>query len=383
LEQDRKLHFAGTHRACTPSETLRRITPFFGRFGITRIADITWLDEIGIPVFQAVRPNGYTLSVAQGKGLSPELARASAAMEAIETWHAERVGPGACVETVGNIEPTLDYSIGELNLVPRHHLNPALRLEWSSARELVGGGETLVPTKLLRMDGRASERWEPQLFHVTSNGLASGNTLDEAVLHALYEVIERDSAHRAAGAGRRLLDIATVEGPAGRLLELLSAAHVEVRVEVITGPLGLPCFRAAITSDLFPVVFLGLGCHLDRDVALCRALTEAAQSRLTSISGVRDDMTAEGYWQANEVTAGQNDGPDLGLGFEDATEISYQDVDSVHNQDLRDDLRLVGARVREYTGRDPLVIDHTRPDIGIPVVRVVCPRLRHDVGRSL
>lgn len=383
LDRSGKVCFAGTHRVCTPGETLHRIIPLLGRFGITRLADVTWLDDIGIPVFQAIRPDGYTLSVAQGKGLSSALARISAAMEAIETWHAERVGPGTCTADVGDVEATLGYAVDELTLVPRHNLHPALRLEWSRARALTGGGETLVPTSLLRMDGRVTGRWEPQLFHVTSNGLASGNTLEEAVLHGLYEVIERDSAaHRTDGVRQRLLDTGTVDGPARHLLDLFASAGVEVRAELLTGPMGLPCFRAAITSDLFPVVFLGLGCHLDRNVALCRALTEAAQSRLTSISGVRDDMTAEAYWQAEGVTSGRVEGPALGRGFEDAAMIPFGDIESISNQDLSDDLRLVTTRVREHTERDPLVVDHTRPDVGVPVVRVICPRLRHDVRSS-
>lgn len=383
LDRSRKVCFAGTHRVCTPEETLRRITPLFDRFGITRLADVTWLDDIGIPVFQAIRPNGYTLSVAQGKGLSPELAKTSAAMEAIETWHAERVRPGICVESVGDVEATLDYAVDELSLVPQHHLHPALRLEWSKARALIGGGETLVPTRVLRMDGRVSRQWEPPLFQITSNGLASGNTLEEAVLHGLYEVIERDSAaHHPAGSCHQLLDIGTVDGPARHLLDLLEAARVEVRAELIIGPMRLPCFRVAITSDLFPVVFLGLGCHLDRDVALCRALTEAAQSRLTTISGVRDDITGDAYRRAEDVISGRVGRPALDLGFEGATMVSFRNIESARNQDLSDDLRLVGTKVREHTKRDPLVVDHTHPDIGIPVVRVICPRLRHDL-RSL
>src|SRR4051812_26986037 len=73
-----KTVLAGTHRVRPPEETLRCIEPHFRRLGITRLADLTWLDDIGIPVYQAVRPNSYTLSVAQGKGLTPLLAKVSA-----------------------------------------------------------------------------------------------------------------------------------------------------------------------------------------------------------------------------------------------------------------------------------------------------------------
>jgi YcaO-like protein with predicted kinase domain len=379
LDRGRKVCFAGTHRVRTPEQTLAHIEPLFGRLGITRLADVTWLDDIGIPVYQAIRPNGYTLSVSQGKGLSPALAKVSAAMEAIESWHAERVPPGPTVATVGDVEPGLGYDLRELVLAPRHHLNPALRLEWSVARHLAGGGDTLVPTAYVRLDGRVFDRWQPPLCQLTSNGLASGNTTEEAVLHGLYEVIERDALVRYANASTPCpVDIRTVDGVAGQLIARFADADVEVRVEVMASPLGLPCFQAAIISDTFPVVFWGLGAHLDRDVSLCRALTEAAQSRLTSISGVRDDMTADSYWRARGVTTGRRDAPDLGTTTSGEPAISFQDTESVRNSDLADDLRLVVDRVAEYTGRDPLMVDHTRPEIGVPVVHVICPRLLHD-----
>ena len=63
---------------CTPEATLARIQPLLQHIGITRLANVTYLDEIGIPVYQAIRPNAKTLSVSQGKGLT----RAHAAIEA-------------------------------------------------------------------------------------------------------------------------------------------------------------------------------------------------------------------------------------------------------------------------------------------------------------
>ncbi|MEO1103156.1 MAG: YcaO-like family protein, partial [Pseudomonadota bacterium] len=81
----------GTRRAVTPDETWQRISPLLPVFGISRVAGITGLDRIGIPVFTAVRPNGRSLSVFQGKGLTRQAARVSAVMEAFETWCAETI----------------------------------------------------------------------------------------------------------------------------------------------------------------------------------------------------------------------------------------------------------------------------------------------------
>ena len=79
-----KLDLGGTVRARDALETLAWVQPLLPRFGITRVANITGLDRIGIPVWISVRPHGRSLSVAQGKGLTPELAQASAVMESIE-----------------------------------------------------------------------------------------------------------------------------------------------------------------------------------------------------------------------------------------------------------------------------------------------------------
>src|SRR5579872_5344414 len=81
----------GTHRIVSPDVTLQRMMPHAASCGITRVANITGLDVIGIPVWVAFRPNSRSLSVSQGKGLDDAAAKASAVMESIEAFHAERI----------------------------------------------------------------------------------------------------------------------------------------------------------------------------------------------------------------------------------------------------------------------------------------------------
>src|SRR5690349_4471812 len=81
----------GTHRAATLDETWRRFAPAAKRAGITRIADLTGLDTLGVPVFAAIRPMGASLSTQQGKGISAPAARISALMESLETFSAESI----------------------------------------------------------------------------------------------------------------------------------------------------------------------------------------------------------------------------------------------------------------------------------------------------
>src|SRR5947209_9745751 len=85
-----KTYRIGAHRLVPPEETVARLRPFLPAMGITRVANVTGLDRIGIPVVMVYRPNARGLVCAQGKGFRLATAKASGLMEAIETYHAER-----------------------------------------------------------------------------------------------------------------------------------------------------------------------------------------------------------------------------------------------------------------------------------------------------
>ncbi len=86
-----KKHRAGTHRLVSPEETVESVRRFFPVMGITRTADITGLDVIGLPVVTVCRPNSRSVTVSLGKGLDLAAARASGVMESIEAFMAERI----------------------------------------------------------------------------------------------------------------------------------------------------------------------------------------------------------------------------------------------------------------------------------------------------
>ncbi|SBT38777.1 YcaO-like family protein [Micromonospora auratinigra] len=359
----------GNRRVVDPAETWARVRPHLAAMGITRVAEVTGLDVIGIPVFQAVRPNGRTLSVSQGKGVTAELARVSAVMESIEMWHAEEVDLPYVDAVVADIQPQLAYPVFDLPQPPRSALSSGSRLRWTAARSLSGAQGTWLPLACVRMDNTDPSGWSPPLLSSTSNGLASGNTVSEALVHALYELVERDARARVgAGHATPTVDVTTLTGESAALAERFHRAGVRLLVRDLTDLAGLPCYEAVIWSRDLPVRFAGSGCHRYADVALSRALTEAAQSRLTMIAGSRDDLSDEAY-------AWVDSRPRLRDPFSDCRP-DREFVAGAVTTNLLEDLAAVTALVDEKSSGGVYWVDLSHRDFDIPVVRVVAPGLR-------
>ncbi|PZG47086.1 hypothetical protein C1I98_13755 [Spongiactinospora gelatinilytica] len=365
---DVKVRLPGTDRAREPARTLAMAQGAAGRVGITRVADLTWLDTIGIPTYQAIRPTARTLAVSQGKGITAELAKLSAMMEAIELWHAEQPRPPALTAPPREVAGELSYDLGELPQATPSLLHEGLPMEWVAATSLADGKPTLLPKELVTVTMDRGPGWHPPVFAVSSNGLASGNTLVEAVLHALYEVIERDAVSLALrGRGKGVnADPASLGSPVvDRLCELLAKAGVRLEVRQMPSATELPCFLAEITCDEYPMNFRGFGCHLSSEIALTRAVTEAAQARLAYISGARDDLHADAY---------------ASMGERRKRPVSPEPAEPIARvtakASLLDDLRDVVGRATAAFGHAPLFTDLTRDDLGVPVARVVAPGCR-------
>ncbi|MEZ0115904.1 ribosomal protein S12 methylthiotransferase accessory factor [Catenulispora sp. EB89] len=292
-----KLRFGGTQRLRPPEATLAALEAYRDASGLTRIADVTGLDYLGIPVCMAVRPLGRRLSVAQGKGLTLPLAMVSAAMESLEMWHAEYRCPAAQYAARVS-EVALAYDIADLQHHPGSLVTDATELDWMPARGMVTGREHLVPRQAVAMETRSLSSWEAPGLRASSNGLASGNYVGEAALHALCEVIERDvlAGYRADRLTAVPLDLSLVQDEAVSVLSSrLDEAGVWWEAAAIPNPYDVPTFITHIWSEDMPVLGSGSGTHPDASIALCRAITEAAQSRLTVIAGSRDDLDADLY----------------------------------------------------------------------------------------
>ena len=288
-------------RACTPEETLATITPALPACGISRAASVTHLDSLGIPIWVSVRPGGRILQVSNGKGVTDAAAQVSALMEACELHLAENPDParlrrGSMARLAKDEPDARIVSPAELSGDLGRYFTPDFVSEWASGTDLGTGRRVWVPSSAVYFCRR------PLFFETNSNGLASGNTRAEARLHAVYELIERDAMCALGERGRlklrergRVIDTDSVTFPLARLI-LERCAEDGTRVMLMALPAAVSVsvvwavFLSGRTLSTRTLVNTGLGAHVIPEIALARALTEAAQSRLAKIHGARDDI---------------------------------------------------------------------------------------------
>jgi YcaO-like protein with predicted kinase domain len=357
--------------------------------GITRVANITGLDVIGIPVVAVMRPNSRSIAVAQGKGLDFTAAKVSGLMESIENYHAEHIrAPLVLASWQEMRERGPCLQLERLPRVSGSALGPHTRMLWIAGHEIFGATPLWLPFELVHTDYRLPLPTCSGAFTMSDSGIASGNDPLEATSHAICELVERDAvtlfqyADKATKAARRLV-LDSVDDPACRtLLDLYARADVCVAVWDVTTDIGIPTFFCTILDreagqwrTLGPAS--GSGSHPCREVALLRALTEAAQARLTVIAGSRDDIGIVTYRRGRD-RAVLAETAQL-LTADDASR-HFADVPTHSADTLHDDVSWELGRLRAANIDQVAVVDLTLPDFGISVVRVVIPGLEgmHD-----
>jgi ribosomal protein S12 methylthiotransferase accessory factor len=351
--------------------------------GITRLGNITGLDRINIPVAVAIRPNSRSVSVSQGKGLDLPQALVSALMEACEGFHAEEIVPH-------RTEAYRDLCRGERTIEPEslcpgaRRFDAGAQISWMKGYDLLRLDTLWVPAEIVHTDYTIEQ--PDGYFLCGSNGLASGNHLVEAINAALYELVERDAvacwiAKPILERFRNVLALNSVDDPDCRmLLAKYAAARILVRVWDITTDTSIAAFLCEIRDPTpgdprRPRRFHGSGCHADRAIALSRALTEAAQTRLTYIAGMRDDLSPAEY---DEVPSGEfGDALFDALARQNA-HVAFHEVPTFAADDLIEDLRWALGRLEAIGIERAVAVDLSRADFRVPVVRLVIPGLEWD-----
>lgn len=352
--------------------------------GITRVANVTGLDYIGVPVVMVTRPNARTLAVSQGKGIDLDHAKASGVMESIESFHGERIRLPLKLMSYDEIRG--DHAVVDpmtLPSVPDSLYRPDLRILWIEGYDLVARAPVWLPYESVHVNYALPLPEGSGCFASSTNGLASGNHLLEAISSGICEVVERDAdalwlVAGEADLGRRRVDVDTIDDARCRtIVEMYRRALMKIEVWDTTTDIGIPSFRCHIyEAEDNPNdpqgTFFGAGCHPTRAIALSRALTEAAQSRLTYISGSRDDIERRDYRRPGDATPAEHHGRAATAApatrrFQDS---AHRDADT-----LNDDLQWELERLQAVGVKQVIVTDLTRPEFKVAVVKVVIPGL--------
>jgi thioglycine synthase len=418
-------------RIKTADETLDDFMSISGQIGITRMAELTYLDKLFIPNFSAILPGtSDSIWVYSGKGLTKADARASALMEAVERYSA--LGSTYSGTIISGKHLQLSKS-GNKILHPSEVIEPVYEeyednedktivMDYVPAYDLISAGKVLVPAEI------ALYRYVPRrpamrvFSHPHTNGLASGNTLEEAISHALCEVIERDAVSIADLCAssihytilNRVMEIVTrvgdyqfntgffesafvddssifpvvdineIESESIKyLLRKFTEARIPVMVKDITQhDIGIPTFVASsvewVTHD-YGYFAKGYGAHPDAETALIRALTEVSQTRAANVQGARDDLKRIRYSENDEIYKRKwQFMPALSpsrrsKSFKEI--IRFDQISSYLTKDIRDEIKLILDRLKKSGLKSAIVVDLTNPTIGVPVVRVLVPGL--------
>ncbi|MGO8367211.1 YcaO-like family protein [Rhizobium ruizarguesonis] len=375
-------------RAVTPAQTLAAIRPHLREFGITRVGLLTALDVLNIPVAFATRPNSHTLSVFQGKGIDNDAAMTSAAMEAVETRIAE-IAPANLTQATVDSMRAEHAAMVDLDNVARCAPDEigSSPIAWCTGLDILSGSSVFVPWWLVGLDHRGER---PAGFEQSSDGLASGNTPSEAVLHGLCELVERDawaltqlksperlreSRIDPASFGDAVIDVMT---------DRITRAGMKLLLLDMTTDIGVPAFLAVIMpgnlSDRVDArwshVCGGCGCHPDPVRAALRAITEAAQSRLTAIAGSRDDFSPRIYQRLDRSAAMQQV---VELCEGDGRMRSFQ---ARHRRPatIQESIGHIADRLTATGIEQIVVVPFPHRALPISVVRVIVPGLEVDIS---
>ena len=368
-------------RTIPPEETLKRVLPLLGAAGLEEPEDITSKDNVGIPVFSVEReetalgkPKFYN-----GKGVTREQALASAVMESLERYSAEMRESDEVVygtydqacEVMMTVDP--QKLILPLPVLDRYMSET---IAWTEGWEMFRGCPIWVPACAVYYpyypDG------DYQLFRFHTNGIASGNTMEEAVLHALFEDIERDAWSICEFMDRTKGDI-IVDDPdsvPAKLIAKFAEQGIDIHLKDLTSDIGVPTIGAAaddIRTKDPEMLTIGVGTHLNPEIAAIRAITEVAQSRATHKHGakinaqlqkVTQDMGYERIKQVNHMWFGES-----------SKKIKLSKIPDRSTDDVLNDIEVVLNALMEAGFDNVIAVDLTRPELNVPVVRMIVPGL--------
>jgi len=415
LQSRKKWTASGTSRIYPVKDTLKHAEPIAKKIGVTRLADITHMDVLRIPNYSVVLPGTSDyIWVYSGKGPTKAHARASALMESIERYASL---PRQNTQYITASYEKMAKEYGREYVVHPDDVIEPLKFPYKddSALDFMEGMDLFTNEKVFVPAGITQSRYEPagatanpfQFSH--TNGLASGNVIEESIAHALCEVIERDAVSLAELRSSAIpfhvlrslidackyngfdvkplqseeyiddpnifpdIDVSETNSPyIELLLRRFREENIPLLIKDITSDIGIPTFMAAsvqwVTHD-YGYLAEGHGTHPDARIALVRAITEVSQTRAANIQGARDDLRRMNYEMGNtaETKSWQF--------MRSRKKKDFHTVTTFENVDILDDIHLILSNLKNAGLERAIVVNLTVSEIRIPVVRVIVPGL--------
>ncbi|MFA6411856.1 MAG: YcaO-like family protein [Syntrophales bacterium] len=375
LKKCPKVYILETHRSKTPDSTLQFIERIKETVGMMSFRNATEVDRIGIQVFTCdrIRPDGSKTSHT-GKGVSPIQAQVSITMEAIERYCSEfreeyldKLVRGSYnqLKSKFNVLDPRSMILSGLN-----DYNHDWEINWTWGYDLSKEEDILVPACAVYHPFHEDKEL---MMSTHTNGIAAGNTMEEAVIHGLAEVIERD-AWSIAQYTQHFHDAIFIEDDRENdfiigIFEKFEKAGIEIVAKDLTTDVGIPVV-AAFSRDLqhgTMETIDGLGSHLDPKVATVRALLEIATTRALFIQ----KYGLEGMCETAPLYLRQ--GEDENPRFYAYNQKGIKELEVGYSTDIYDDIQSMIAKLRARGLERVIAVNLTRSDVDIPTVRMIVP----------
>ena len=399
----------GGHRAFKPEETFEKykhlISPITGvirelkkrNHGSDHIQVYTAEHSIGDNLGSFKNLKNHLNKKSAGKGKTDQQSKASALCEAIERYSTiftgdETLIKGKYSQIEGAIHPHEFLLFSSSQYQKRIQWNsehcsfaqiyPPFdekhEISWAPVWSLTQKKFKYIPADYCYFSYQ--KRKKSSFFcSADTNGNSAGNSLEEAILQGFMELVERDCVALwwYNCAKRPAVDLQSFDEPyLSSLQDFYELQQREFWVLDITNDFNIPCFVAISrhTQDELQQITLGMGCHFDPKIAILRAVTELNQTYGINIKHKKSTPKNQDWKRWLEEATIENQ-PYL-VGDITQPRKVLTDYPQKYREDLRDDIYAC-IEIAEKQGLEVLVLDLTRPDIGLNVVKVIAPGMRH------